>query len=122
MLCFILNSPYTHDLTVFSFVVVCGAGLLRDPPSDGERECCDVRWDLTTDTPSGETRTRTASSCRPEGASVASATAPRLCGGRLKICLLALVLLHTVMVLSASHNATAVGVAFSPEESASNEE
>ncbi|KAM7365422.1 hypothetical protein PAMP_016348 [Pampus punctatissimus] len=76
------------------------------------------------DNPSGGTLKRTASSCQPEGASVTSAATPRLCSGRLKICLLALVLLHTVIFISASHNSTLVGVAaiFSPEESASNEE
>lgn len=99
-------------------------GLLGDHPSEGEAECCDVRWDSRMDNPSGGTLKRTASSCQPEGASVTSAATPRLCSGRLKICLLALVLLHTVIIISASHNSTLVGVAaiFSPEESASNEE
>ncbi|XP_067349824.1 NALCN channel auxiliary factor 1 isoform X1 [Channa argus] len=99
-------------------------GLLGDHPSDNEAECCDVRWDSKTDNLSGGTLKRTASLCQPEGASVTSAATPRLCSGRLKICLLALVLLHTVIIISASHNSTLVGVAdiFSPEESASNEE
>ncbi|KAI3366063.1 hypothetical protein L3Q82_009890 [Scortum barcoo] len=99
-------------------------GLLEDHLSDSEAECCDVRWDSKMDNPSGGTLKRTASSCQPEGASVTSAATPRLCSGRLKICLLALVLLHTVIIISASHNSTLVGVAaiFSPEESASNEE
>ncbi|KAM9327622.1 NALCN channel auxiliary factor 1-like [Pholidichthys leucotaenia] len=99
-------------------------GLLGVHPSDSEAECCDVRWDSKMDSPSGGTLKRTASSCQPEGASVTSAASPRLCSGRLKICLLALVLLHTVIIISASHNSTLVGVAgiFSPEESASNEE
>ncbi|GLD64847.1 transmembrane protein FAM155A [Lates japonicus] len=99
-------------------------GLLREHPSDSEAECCDVRWDSKMDNPSGGTLKRTASSCQPEGASVTSAATPRLCSGRLKICLLALVLLHTVIIISASHNSTLVGMAaiFSPEESASNEE
>lgn len=104
---------------VFSF-----SGLLGDHLSDSEAECCDVRWDSKMDNPSGGTLKRTASSCQPEGASVTSAATPRLCSGRLKICLLALVLLHTVIFISASHNSTLVGVAaiFSPEESASNDE
>uniref|UniRef100_A0A673B8L1 Family with sequence similarity 155 member A n=1 Tax=Sphaeramia orbicularis TaxID=375764 RepID=A0A673B8L1_9TELE len=99
-------------------------GLLGDHSSDSEAECCDVRWDSKMDNPSGGTLKRTASSCHPQGASVTSAATPRLCSGRLKICLLALVLLHTVIIISASHNSTLVGVAaiFSPEESASNEE
>lgn len=111
------------------------AGLLGDHPSESDAQCCDVRWDSRTDSPSGGTLKRTASSCEPEGGggggggdrvatSRATAVSPRLCGGRLKICLLALALLHTVIVISASHNATLVGVAaiFSPEESAASDE
>ncbi|KAF0045705.1 hypothetical protein F2P81_002234 [Scophthalmus maximus] len=99
-------------------------GLLGDHPSDSEADCCDVRRDSKMDNPSGGTLKRTASSCQPEGDSVTSAATQRLCSGRLKICLLALVLLHTVIFISVSHNSTLVGMAafFSPEESASNEE
>lgn len=109
---------------IFFSCVISFSGLLGDHPSDSETECCDVRWDSKMDNPSGGTLKRTASSCQPEGASVTSAATPRLCSGRLKICLLALVLLHTVIIISASHNSTLVGVAaiFSPEESTSNEE
>lgn len=108
------------------------AGLLGDHPSESDAQCCDVRWDSRTDSPSGGTLKRTASSCEPErggggdrvSTSGATAVSPRLCGGRLKICLLALALLHTVIVISASHNATLVGVAaiFSPEESGASDE
>ncbi|XP_037552226.1 transmembrane protein FAM155A [Nematolebias whitei] len=99
-------------------------GLLGDHTSDNEAECCDVRWDSKMDSPSGGTLKRTPSSCQPEGASVTSAATTRLCSGRLKICLLALVLLHTVIIISASHNSTLLDVAaiFSPEEGASTEE
>ncbi|XP_038151804.1 transmembrane protein FAM155A [Cyprinodon tularosa] len=99
-------------------------GLLGDHPSDSEAECCDVRWDSKMDSPSGSTLKRTASSCQPEGASVTSAASSRLCSGRLKICLLALVLLQTVIIISASHNSTLLEVAaiFSLEEGSSNEE
>lgn len=104
--------------------VIAFSGLLVDHQSDSEAECCDVRWDSRMDNPSGGTLKRTASSCQPEGASVTSAATPRLCSGRLKICLLALVLLHTVIFISTSHNSTSVGVTaiFSPEESASSDE
>lgn len=115
-----LNREY--DIFIFGFLFL--AGLLGEHPSDNEAECCDVRWDSRMDNPSGGTLKRTASPCPLQGASVTSAATPRLCSGRLKICLLALVLLHTVIIISASHNATWVGVAaiFSPEEGASNEE
>lgn len=115
---------YSRKKSAFFSCVTSFSGLLGDHLSDSEAECCDVRWDSKMDNPSGGTLKRTASSCQPEGASVTSAATPRLCSGRLKICLLALVLLHTVIIISASHNSTLVGVAaiFSPEESASNEE
>ncbi|MEQ2191857.1 hypothetical protein XENOCAPTIV_003491, partial [Xenoophorus captivus] len=111
-------------LSAFSSAVISFPGLLGDHPSESEAECCDVRWDSKMDSPSGSTLKRTASSCQPEGASVTSATSPRLCSGRLKICLLALVLLQTVIIISASHNSTFLDVAaiFSPEEAASKEE
>lgn len=110
--------------STFSCSVIFFPGLLGDHTSDNEAECCDVRWDSKMDSPSGGTLKRTPSSCQPEGASVTSAATPRLCSGRLKICLLALVLLHTVIIISASHNSTLLDVAaiFSPEEGASNEE
>uniref|UniRef100_A0A1A8EP33 Family with sequence similarity 155, member A n=2 Tax=Nothobranchius korthausae TaxID=1143690 RepID=A0A1A8EP33_9TELE len=99
-------------------------GLLGDHPSDSEAECCDVRWDTKMDSPSGSTLKKTVSSCQPEGASATSAATQRLCSGRLKICLLALVLLHTVIIISASHNSTLLNVVaiFSPEEGTSTEE
>lgn len=104
--------------------VISFSGLLGDRQYDSEAKCCDVRWDSRMDNPSGGTLKRTASSCQPEGASVTSAATPKLCSGRLKICLLALVLLHTVIFISTSHNSTSVGVTaiFSPEESASSDE
>lgn len=104
--------------------LVSSSGLLGDRQSDSEAECCDVRWDSRMDNPSGGTLKRTAASCQPGGASVTSAATPKLCSGRLKICLLALVLLHTVIFISTSHNSTSVGVTaiFSPEESASGDE
>ncbi|XP_061745092.1 NALCN channel auxiliary factor 1 [Nerophis ophidion] len=86
-------------------------GLLRENPPESKAVCCDVRWDSNMKGPSGEAQKRTASSCLPKGASVTSIASPRLWSGRLKICLLALVLLHTVIIISASHNSTLAGVA-----------
>ncbi|XP_049609420.1 NALCN channel auxiliary factor 1 [Syngnathus scovelli] len=99
-------------------------GLFTEHPSESKQDCCDVRWDSNTDGPSGETLKRTGSACRRKGASVTSAATPRLYSGRLKICLLALVLLHTVIIISASHNSTLASpvVTFSPEKSTSNED
>ncbi|XP_033472979.2 NALCN channel auxiliary factor 1 [Epinephelus lanceolatus] len=100
-------------------------GLLEDHPSgvDPKAECCDVRWDLKVDNRSRGTLKRTHPPCQHR-TSLSSSAACRLCNSRLKLCLLVLVLLHTVASLTASHNATGLGLpAITPlEESPANEE
>ncbi|XP_004082049.1 transmembrane protein FAM155A [Oryzias latipes] len=100
-------------------------GLLEDHPSgvDPDAKCCDVRWDLKADNRSRGTLKRTHPPCQHR-TSLSSSAACRLCNSRLKLCLLVLVLLHTVASLTASHNATGLGLpAISPlEESPANEE
>ncbi|XP_059198792.1 NALCN channel auxiliary factor 1 [Centropristis striata] len=100
-------------------------GLLEDYPSgvDPAAECCDVRWDLKVDNRSRGTLKRTHPPCQHR-TSLSSSAACRLCNSRLKLCLLVLVLLHTVASLTASHNATGLGLpAITPlEESPANEE
>ncbi|KAM8749695.1 transmembrane protein FAM155A [Acanthopagrus latus] len=100
-------------------------GLLEDYPSgvDPDAECCDVRWDLKVDNRSRGTLKRTHPPCQHR-TSLSSSAACRLCNSRLKLCLLVLVLLHTVASLTASHNATGLGLpAIAPlEESPANEE
>ncbi|XP_076015291.1 NALCN channel auxiliary factor 1 [Genypterus blacodes] len=100
-------------------------GLLEDYPSgvDPDAECCDVRWDLKVDNRSQGTLKRTHPPCQRR-TSLSSSAACRLCNSRLKLCLLVLVLLHTVASLTASHNATGLGLpAITPlEDSPANEE
>ncbi|XP_028249678.1 transmembrane protein FAM155A [Parambassis ranga] len=100
-------------------------GLLEDYPSgaDPDAECCDVRWDLKVDNRSRGTLKRTHPPCQHR-TSLSSSAACRLCNSRLKLCLLVLVLLHTVASLTASHNATGLGLpTITPlEESPANEE
>ncbi|XP_053185028.1 NALCN channel auxiliary factor 1 [Scomber japonicus] len=100
-------------------------GLLEDYPSgvNPDAECCDVRWDLKVDNRSLGTLKRTHPPCQHR-TSLSSSAACRLCNSRLKLCLLVLVLLHTVASLTASHNATGLGLpAITPlEESPANEE
>ncbi|XP_029936913.1 transmembrane protein FAM155A [Myripristis murdjan] len=100
-------------------------GLLEDYPSgvDPDAECCDVRWDLKVDNRSRGTLKRTHPPCQHR-TSLSSSAACRLCNSRLKLCLLVLVLLHTVASLTASHNATGLGLpSITPlEESPANEE
>ncbi|XP_029348730.1 transmembrane protein FAM155A [Echeneis naucrates] len=100
-------------------------GLLEDYSSgvNPDAECCDVRWDLKVDNRSRGTLKRTHPSCQHR-TSLSSSAACRLCNSRLKLCLLVLVLLHTVASLTASHNATGLGLpTITPlEESPANEE
>lgn len=100
-------------------------GLLEDYPSgvDPHAECCDVRWDLKVDNRSWGTLKRTHPPCQHR-TSLSSSAACRLCNSRLKLCLLVLVLLHTVASLTASHNTTGLGLpTITPlEESPANEE
>ncbi|CAG05856.1 unnamed protein product [Tetraodon nigroviridis] len=100
-------------------------GLLEDHPSgvDPGAECCDVRWDLKVESRSRGTLRRTHPPCQHR-TSLSSSAACRLCNSRLKLCLLVLVLLHTVASLTASHNATGMGLPAitSLEESPANEE
>ncbi|KAA8588039.1 hypothetical protein FQN60_001233 [Etheostoma spectabile] len=100
-------------------------GLLEDYPSgvDPNAECCDVRWDLKVDNRSRGTLKRTHPPCQHR-TSLSSSAACRLCNSRLKLCLLVLVLLHTVASLTASQNATGLGLpAITPlEESPANED
>ncbi|KAK2850165.1 hypothetical protein Q7C36_008948 [Tachysurus vachellii] len=93
-------------------------GLLEDSPSDVEAECCDVRWDSKSDNSSKGTYKRTHPSCQ-HGTSLSSSANSRLCNSRLKLCLLVLVLLHTVATITASHNLSTMS---SLEESSTNEE
>ncbi|XP_059896465.1 NALCN channel auxiliary factor 1-like [Gadus macrocephalus] len=92
-------------------------GLLEDFPAGVSRdvECCDVRWGLAA---AEDPPRRSHPPCR--AAALSSAAAARQGG----LCLLALVLLHTVASLTAAHNATGLGLpATSPlEESPANEE
>ncbi|XP_043986893.1 transmembrane protein FAM155A [Gambusia affinis] len=103
---------------------VC-TGLLEVYPSgvDPNAECCDVRWDSKVDNCSRGTLKRTHPPCQHR-TSLSSSAACRLCNSRLKLCLLVLVLLHTVASLTASHNTTGLGLpTFTPlEESPANEE
>lgn len=89
-------------------------GLMSDAASDSEPRCCDVRWDppssSVTPPPSQGTVKRTAASPSCQLGAPVSSACPRL-----KLCpLLALVLLHTVLLMS--HNATL------PDEGSSNDD
>ncbi|XP_023836479.1 NALCN channel auxiliary factor 1 [Salvelinus sp. IW2-2015] len=95
---------------------------------DADAECCDVRWDFQTEADNNHSRgtlKRTHPSCHHR-TSLSSSAVCRVCNSRLKLCLLVLVLLHTVASLTASHNATGLGLPASlaplEESSPANEE
>ncbi|XP_062313138.1 NALCN channel auxiliary factor 1 [Osmerus eperlanus] len=100
-------------------------GLLEDYPSGvaAAAECCDIRWDSKPENGSCGTLRQTHPSCE-QRSSLSSSAACRLSSSRLRFCLLVLVLLHTVASLTASHNATGLGLpTITPlEESPANEE
>uniref|UniRef100_A0A8B9R7U0 Transmembrane protein FAM155A-like n=1 Tax=Astyanax mexicanus TaxID=7994 RepID=A0A8B9R7U0_ASTMX len=96
-------------------------GLSETGNAEQEPQCCDVRWDLKSSNRSRGTFKRTHPSCQ-HGSSAAttgaaaSSGAPRLGQGRLKLCLLVLVLLHTVATMTASQNSTCLAGIFPLED------
>nr|XP_030712632.1 transmembrane protein FAM155A [Globicephala melas] len=82
-------------------------GLYETFLTNDEPECCDVRREAKSNTPSKGTVDRGGSCPRT---SLPASAAPRLGPGRLRLCVLMLMLLHTVLTASAAQNATALGV------------
>uniref|UniRef100_UPI0025402BF4 NALCN channel auxiliary factor 1 n=1 Tax=Euleptes europaea TaxID=460621 RepID=UPI0025402BF4 len=83
-------------------------GLYDNYPTNAEPECCDVRWGLLSDYQSkGTIKTSDSMMCHRTSLTVSSAS--RLCNSRLKLCVLVLILLHTVLTVSAAQNSTDLG-------------
>ncbi|XP_063315984.1 NALCN channel auxiliary factor 1 [Pelobates fuscus] len=83
-------------------------GLYENYPTNAEPECCDVRWELLADNQSkGTKKPHDSTLCHRTSLTVSSAS--RLCNSRLKLCVLVLILLHTVLVVSAAQNSTGLG-------------
>ncbi|XP_008580693.1 PREDICTED: transmembrane protein FAM155A-like [Galeopterus variegatus] len=89
--------------------------------TNDEPECCDVRREEQSNNPSKGTVEKS-DSCHRTSLTVSSAT--RLCNSRLKLCVLVLILLHTVLTASAAQNTTALslGGLNTLEENSTNEE
>ncbi|XP_002915908.1 transmembrane protein FAM155A isoform X1 [Ailuropoda melanoleuca] len=81
-------------------------GLYETFLTTDDPECCDVRREERPSKPSGGTL-GTSSPCPRTSLTVSAAA--RLGNGRLKLCVLVLILLHTVLTASAAHNGTALG-------------
>ncbi|XP_053745469.1 NALCN channel auxiliary factor 1 isoform X1 [Panthera pardus] len=82
-------------------------GLYETFLTNDEPECCDVRREERPSKPSRGT-VGTSGPCHRTSLTVSSAT--RLCNSRLKLCVLVLILLHTVLTASATQNSTALSV------------
>lgn len=98
-------------------------GLYDNYPTSAEPECCDVRWGLLPDYQSkGTIKTSDSMMCHRTSLTVSSAS--RLCNSRLKLCVLVLILLHTVLTVSAAQNSTDLGFGgiTTLEENSTNEE
>ncbi|XP_016011634.2 transmembrane protein FAM155A isoform X1 [Rousettus aegyptiacus] len=96
-------------------------GLSETFLTNDEPECCDVRRQEQSNNPS-RGMVEKSGSCHRTSLTVSSAT--RLCNSRLKLCVLVLILLHTVLTASAAQNTTALdfGGINTLEESSTNEE
>ncbi|KFV17115.1 Transmembrane protein FAM155A, partial [Tauraco erythrolophus] len=98
-------------------------GLYENYPTNAEPECCDVRWGLLSDHQSkGTIKTSGSKMCHRTSLTVSSAS--RLCNSRLKLCVLVLILLHTVLTVSAAQNSTGLsfGGITTLEDNSTNEE
>lgn len=109
-----LTVPLSHQLLpiflclMLTFSHVYPTGLYENYPTNAEPECCDVRWGLLSDHQSkGTIKTSGSTMCHRTSLTVSSAS--RLCNSRLKLCVLVLILLHTVLTVSAAQNSTGLG-------------
>ncbi|XP_040281172.1 transmembrane protein FAM155A [Bufo bufo] len=84
-------------------------GLYENYLTNAEPECCDVRWDLSRDNQSKGTIKQQQDSTLCHRTSLTASSASRLCNSRLKLCVLVLILLHTVLAVSAAQNSTGLG-------------
>ncbi|MGH0171927.1 UNVERIFIED_CONTAM: hypothetical protein FKN15_062205 [Acipenser sinensis] len=83
------------------------AGLLEDHLTNEEPECCDVRWSSCGPPLDGVYNASTKfmdSSTHHHRSSLPVSAASRLCNSRLKLCVLVLILLHTVVTFSTIQN------------------
>ncbi|KAF7689594.1 transmembrane protein FAM155A [Silurus meridionalis] len=99
---------------------ICTGLLENAENTKHEPQCCDVRWELKVNECSHSTFKRTHPS--RQQTSAATSGAPRLNQSRLKLCLLVLVLLHTVATITAAQNSTCLATIFPLEDNAPREE
>ncbi|XP_076130789.1 NALCN channel auxiliary factor 2 [Alosa pseudoharengus] len=94
--------PDNDDLVYGGLSSFICTGLLEDLDSSGGPECCDVRWsgcDPSMGAACALTQLQGSSPWQPRSWQAVSC-ASRLCSGRLKLCMLVLILLHTVVSIT----------------------
>ncbi|MBN3271012.1 F155B protein, partial [Polyodon spathula] len=99
--------PDNDDLIYGGLSSFICTGLLEDHLTNAEPECCDVRWSSCGPPLDGVYNASTKlmdSSTHRHRSSLPVSAASRLCNSRLKLCVLVLILLHTVVTFSTIQN------------------
>ncbi|MGH0135655.1 UNVERIFIED_CONTAM: hypothetical protein FKN15_044674 [Acipenser sinensis] len=99
--------PDNDDLIYGGLSSFICTGLLEDHLTNEEPECCDVRWSSCGPPLDGVYNASTKfmdSSTHHHRSSLPVSAASRLCNSRLKLCVLVLILLHTVVTFSTIQN------------------
>ncbi|XP_048388038.1 NALCN channel auxiliary factor 1-like isoform X2 [Stegostoma tigrinum] len=100
--------PDNEDLVYGGLPSFLCTELPNHHPTTPEPECCDVRWENHNSVSNKQSKgTReTANPMLCHKCSLASSVASRLCNSRIKLCVLVLILLHTVVTVSAIQTST----------------
>ncbi|XP_038631625.1 transmembrane protein FAM155A-like [Scyliorhinus canicula] len=104
--------PDNDDLIYGGLPSFICTGLLENHLTNAEPECCDVRWntcDLSWDR-GYNVSTKSMDSMLHHKSSLPVSAASRLCNSRLKLCVLVLILLHTVVTFTGFQNNGRVGM------------
>ncbi|XP_078068198.1 NALCN channel auxiliary factor 2-like [Mustelus asterias] len=104
--------PDNEDLIYGGLPSFICTGLLENHLTNAEPECCDVRWntcDLSWDR-GYNVSTKSMDSMLHHKSSLPVSAASRLCNSRLKLCVLVLILLHTVVTFTGFQNNGRVGM------------
>ncbi|XP_066570835.1 NALCN channel auxiliary factor 2 [Amia ocellicauda] len=99
--------PDNDDLVYGGLSSFICTGLLENHLTNAEPECCDVRWSSCDPSVDGVCNASTKfmdSTPSHHRSSLPVSAAARLCNSRLKLCVLVLILLHTVVTFSTIQN------------------
>ncbi|XP_060682440.1 NALCN channel auxiliary factor 1 [Hemiscyllium ocellatum] len=100
--------PDNEDLVYGGLPSFLCTELPNSHPTTPEQECCDVRWELHSSVSNKQSKGTRETTNPPlcHRSSLASSVASKLCNSRLKLCVLVLILLHTVVTVSATQTST----------------